>query len=1046
MITWTGTWKTSFGVVQLIQNGNRVSGLYGQLGVIEGLINENELEARFTKRGKVGRLLFVQIEAGQFKGSWFWETGDFDEAFTWNGKRVSEEVQTSSQDGNPLTGEWETSFGKVHLVQDDKKVYGLYSNVGVIEGELTQINCLEGRFTNASQTGVLKWIINYEEHRFEGIWDWTNIGQATGVWTGKQTNALVKPLSLGFVNLFQADANLTINTNEATGEQTVFLKHDLGASETLIGHLDHLHTTFTVAEGAINPPLINLPDPTVYRPSVWKANNQQDIGIALQGGGVKGAFGVGALHYLAVSKVLHPNRKLKIASASTGSITGVVLAENQGTSTTLKAIDQYMSLERHEDMFQMMPVVKTAMNKVPHFKKVLLEMIKSGVFTEVDTNRVLNETKAELKEILKKSHRAGVRDVFTGIPWLGFGEYIKGFLKGAAESAEDKIKALEAIYDAPMSLATLQPVREKLNEVIDAQQILDQKTDLYMAVVNYNTGTLCYITHDFKLLHPIENKIHGVNYDYSNFHPCSIQKIERQEIYNDSAELLFDEVGWLSEDATPNSRKVAKKKFLASAALASGAFPAFFPPVKIRYNYDGDIREHYFFDGGIRENLPIEFLSTKINHIISIHCSPIVPINNSISNVTKDKENQDSKGKEILPKINQVASKALGYQTEELERHDIAFGTSINVPSLGNQSNKAYSIHIAPTSKTLTLTEVHPFNIKATVWYGYMRACDEMFVARNIASINRELSDTEVDHLKAKGFSNSEIDIMVEKELTDSKISHLRSVGVEEAIIEKIKTAALTETEISALREDTEDIYLLFKTVYTRAKAMVHNAIFQCDNVGHGGQDNFLWRNNIYYKTLKGRTFTKYFHPEHDINLLFLHQNSLSLYLQAKSDLLQALINRYKFFERKSGAILCRQSLMFGERGFMRKSLYTDWFGVYEYLKQTRIEYNKRARVMNAFRKMAIFDGSNPVMLTSHQFMSYHTEDASANQQLSNLPKLVADRDQVLQLVDKEIASLFEGNLNDKLEEEVLFVKEINGVNQDHKFDEKDETFLGRAE
>ena len=54
------------------------------------------------------------------------------------------------------------------------------------------------------------------------------------------------------------------------------------------------------------------------------------------------------------------------------------------------------------------------------------------------------------------------------------------------------------------------------------------------------------------------------------------------------------------------------KNKLVDLLLASGAFPAFFQQVKLDYRYKGENHSHYFIDGGLYDNVPLE-LATALD-------------------------------------------------------------------------------------------------------------------------------------------------------------------------------------------------------------------------------------------------------------------------------------------------------------------------------------------------------------------------------------------------------------------------------------------------
>jgi len=71
---WEGSWNTTFGTLQLQQDGNRIFGDYAKLGVIDAATDgQNRIRGEFTNRGKIGQFSFVLSADGKsFTGKWWW--------------------------------------------------------------------------------------------------------------------------------------------------------------------------------------------------------------------------------------------------------------------------------------------------------------------------------------------------------------------------------------------------------------------------------------------------------------------------------------------------------------------------------------------------------------------------------------------------------------------------------------------------------------------------------------------------------------------------------------------------------------------------------------------------------------------------------------------------------------------------------------------------------------------------------------------------------------------------------------------------------------
>ncbi|WP_282086686.1 thiol-activated cytolysin family protein [Aquimarina algiphila] len=80
--SWTGNWKTTYGILKLTQNGNKVTGDYANVGKIEGTISGDQLKGIFTNKSKKGSFSF-SLEGNEFTGVWGW--GNDLSAGTWSG-------------------------------------------------------------------------------------------------------------------------------------------------------------------------------------------------------------------------------------------------------------------------------------------------------------------------------------------------------------------------------------------------------------------------------------------------------------------------------------------------------------------------------------------------------------------------------------------------------------------------------------------------------------------------------------------------------------------------------------------------------------------------------------------------------------------------------------------------------------------------------------------------------------------------------------------------------------------------------------------------
>lgn len=190
-MSFEGTWRSTFGKLKLIQNGTRIHGLYRDLGVIEAeQVSEVEMAGTFTNTGHTGRLRFVRSDGDEFVGKWTWGSADpgrpdLDgdrEDDEWHGTRLSREVETPHGAWYLFDGEWDSTYGRLHLHQNNDRLYGLYRDLGVIEGErIGEENAFRGRFTNTGHKGWFRFTLNGDGTAFSGEYGWRD-GEVVDPW------------------------------------------------------------------------------------------------------------------------------------------------------------------------------------------------------------------------------------------------------------------------------------------------------------------------------------------------------------------------------------------------------------------------------------------------------------------------------------------------------------------------------------------------------------------------------------------------------------------------------------------------------------------------------------------------------------------------------------------------------------------------------------------------------------------------------------------------------------------------------------------------
>jgi len=95
--SFTGTWSTNWGPLEMTQKGSRVMGHYtGQFkGIIDGVVSGNRLDFTWSQpNGEYGRGYFVMSDDGNsLDGMWGMNDSDSDGG-TWTGTRAAAPSKT----------------------------------------------------------------------------------------------------------------------------------------------------------------------------------------------------------------------------------------------------------------------------------------------------------------------------------------------------------------------------------------------------------------------------------------------------------------------------------------------------------------------------------------------------------------------------------------------------------------------------------------------------------------------------------------------------------------------------------------------------------------------------------------------------------------------------------------------------------------------------------------------------------------------------------------------------------------------------------------
>lgn len=651
------------------------------------------------------------------------------------------------------------------------------------------------------------------------------------------------------------------------------------------------------------------------QPKSFFAADLYEMGVVLQGGGMKGAFGVGAIHFLTVAGIIKPERRLSIAAASTGSITSLLLAQNNGLATSLAAIQQYTSMKGIGDMLELRSEVKAKMKRSAFINDVVDKLLKTGSinFQGIDLKKIV-EDKNDNR--WSSSIRNGAIAGAVGGPLAGLAAGITTMVMDVKEDIETEAKEIQGLFNVDYSLAHITPVMQRLKQLAgdDLYEKLEAKrTELRLAVVSVLSGAVCYITEKLELLHPKEGA-HYEGFDYSNYEAYKIVSLR-----------------FLSEQYSGDGNHTDR---LIKSVLASAAFPGLFEPVQIEYMVDGMPRTDLFFDGGVKDNLPLEILTkdTDLKNIIGIYCSPL-------PNLPAER---DTNRKSWVSMI-QIATDEI---MNENARMDSEAGRAINVSDFNTDEGSAHVVHIAPNVPTLGLTQVSPYAIRNTIWYGYMRAFDEMFISEN------------------------------------------RSI--------------LSKDNVFLLRNLSDKIYDYFDLLFEAGRRLIRESAYRIpvkkDEYGQ----------NDKHKYSIGLSIS----DEDRIKYVDFHEQSLISYLSLKLGIIDAIIRKYELVKSINQTSFSTQHMFCSDQvGFMQKTLYTDWFGVFDYIHECDWAAVKKQRTLDAFKKELFAQKWGYFKTTSDQI--FKNNAAKPLVETDTSPSWIL-RKSILERMNK-YKQLFEGNDTDLL-------------------------------
>jgi hypothetical protein len=178
MSNFAGRWFTTFGPMELSQNGDQVRGFYQFQGIrcaICGTVRDRRFQFNYREPAAEGEGWFELERYGKFAG--LWRAKDSDSWSSWTGQRGFE-------------GVWDTSFGLLRLVQESDRVLGFYEGQGPssIEGRLENSRLIF-RYREARAQGEGRFELAGDAASFDGEWR-ADGAEQWGLWRGRRMVAL----------------------------------------------------------------------------------------------------------------------------------------------------------------------------------------------------------------------------------------------------------------------------------------------------------------------------------------------------------------------------------------------------------------------------------------------------------------------------------------------------------------------------------------------------------------------------------------------------------------------------------------------------------------------------------------------------------------------------------------------------------------------------------------------------------------------------------------------------------------------------------------
>jgi hypothetical protein len=237
-----GTYDTNFGNLTIKVQGNKLTGSYPHdAGKLEGTIEDNKVVGRWSEAptykpphdGGDFEFLFPP-DKKSFAGRWRYGFGGKEWSGDWHGSRVLADAIER------ITGDWDTSQGKMSLKQTGNKIEGSYAGKdkkGKIDG-IVQGNIIKGGWSQApsfkppTDAGEFMFVLSEDRKSFAGKFRTGFGGSAwSGNWTGSKMSASGYQMVDGVYDTFYGKLTFKLTIKQSGNKITGNYGHDDGKIE-----------------------------------------------------------------------------------------------------------------------------------------------------------------------------------------------------------------------------------------------------------------------------------------------------------------------------------------------------------------------------------------------------------------------------------------------------------------------------------------------------------------------------------------------------------------------------------------------------------------------------------------------------------------------------------------------------------------------------------------------------------------------------------------------------------------------------------------------